>query len=180
MAKLTGQSENKVRKIYRSIIENECIPLSEVPPDIQNRYVNEYLLRDKIIDFSFLSAIKDYDCAKPLQSTEVKELFTEMQMLREAHKISNTYSAVGTKTIHLRQLAEKYKVSYSTLARRSQKYMNNTSLSRALLHDGASEDTIDRYRKCCYLCRDLIISKHELSGKISGAKIFRDIRDSKP
>ena len=34
--------------------------------------------------------------------------------------------------------------------------------------------------KCCFYCRDLIIFQHELPGKISGAKIFRDISDSKP
>ena len=159
-------------------MKNECIPLSEVPRDIQDRYSSEYLLRNRIIDFSFLAAIKDYSTGTPLTSPEVQELFTEMRMLREARRISATFSASGTTTMRLRQLASKYGISYSTFARRRQQYMNNTSLSRALMHDSTSEDTVDRYRKCCFYCRDLIIFQHEMPGKISGAKIFRDIRDS--
>lgn len=180
LAELTGKSEKKLRKVYRSIIENECIPLSEVPRDIQDRYSSEYLFRDRIIDFSFLAAIKNYSTRAPLNSQEVQELFTEMRMLREARRISAAFSASGTTTMRLRQLASKYGISYSTFARRRQQYMNNTSLSRALMHESTSEDTVDRYRKCCFYCRDLIIFQHEMPGKISGAKIFRDIRDSKP
>ena len=82
------KSEKKLRKVYRSIIENECIPLSEVPRDIQDRYSSEYLFRDRIIDFSFLAAIKNYSTGAPLNSPEVQELFTEIRMLREARRIS--------------------------------------------------------------------------------------------
>lgn len=180
LAELTGNSENKLRKIYHSILENECVPLSEIPRDVQERYLSEYLLRDRLIDFSFLSAIKDYSTGIPLTSPEVQELFTEMSMLRKAHSISAAFSAVGTTTTRLRQLAAEHGISYSTFARRRQQYMNNTSLNRALLHESTSEDTVDRYRTCCFYCRDLIIFQHELPGKISGAKIFRDIRDAKP
>lgn len=58
--------------------------------------------------------------------------------------------------------------------------MNSTPLYRALSHSASAEDTTDRYRTCCLYCRDLIIFLHEKPGKISAAKIFRDIRDSKP
>ena len=58
--------------------------------------------------------------------------------------------------------------------------MNITPLYRALSHSASAEDTKDRYRTCCLYCRDLIIFLHEKPGKISAAKIFRDIRDSKP
>lgn len=58
--------------------------------------------------------------------------------------------------------------------------MNTTSLRRALMHDSCSEDTEDRYRSCCFYCRDLIIFLHEKPGKISAAKIFRDIKKSPP
>ena len=180
LAELTHESENKLRKLYHTIIENESVPLSEVPRDIQERYASDYLFRDRQIDFSFLASIRDYSKGKPLVSPEVKELFAEMRMLREARKISAAFSAAGTTTMRLRQLASKYGISYSTFARRRRQYMNNTSLNRALMHESASEDTFDRYRKCCFYCRDLIIFQHELPGKISGAKIYRDIKDSKP
>ena len=180
LAELTGKSENKLRKLYRTILENECVPLSDIPKEIQDKYLSEYLLRDKLIDFSFLSAIKYYPIRKPINSPEVRELISEMLMLREARWISAAFSAAGTTTIRLRELAANHGISYSTFARRRKAYMNNTSLSRALMHESTTEDTVDRYRKCCFYCRDLIIFQHELPGKISGAKIYRDITNSKP
>lgn len=83
MAELTGKPENKIRKTYRTVIENECIPLSEVPIDIQNRYLSEYLLRDRLIDFPFLSAIKDYSKAPPLKNPDIQSLFKEMNMIKD-------------------------------------------------------------------------------------------------
>lgn len=140
LAELTGESDNKLRKVYRSIIDNECVPLSEIPKEIQDRYVSEYLLRDRLIDVSFLAAIKDYSAGNPLTSPEVQELFTEMRMIREARKISAAYSTAGTITVRLRQLVADYRISYSTFARRRQQYMHNTSLSRALFHESIEED----------------------------------------
>ena len=180
MAELTGEPENKIRKTYRTVIENECIPLSEVPTDIQNRYLSECLLRDRLIDFPFLSAIKDYSKAPPLKNPDIQSLFKEMNMIRDSIRISKAYSATGAITTHLKSLAAENGMSYSTFARRRQSYMNNTSLQRALMHDGVSEDTVDRYRTCCFYCRDLIIFQHELAGRISGAKIYRDIKEAEP
>lgn len=180
LAELTGKSENEIRKLYRTIIDHECVPLSEIPKEIQDKYLSEYLLRNRLIDFSFLSAIRNYSDGKPLASPEVQELFSEMRMLREARWISAAFSAAGTTTIRIRELAASHGISYSTFARRRKAYMNNTSLSRALMHESTTEDTVDRYRKCCFYCRDLIIFQHELPGKISGAKIYRDIHKSAP
>lgn len=180
LAELAGKSEKKLRKIYRTIIEDECVPLSEVPVETQNRYVTEYLLRDRLIDFSFLSAIRDDSVGHPLAAPEVRELFDEMRLMRKALAISHTFAATGTTTERLRQLAAKHGISYSTLARKRRIYMNSTSLRRALTNNNIHEDTNDRYRTCCYYCRDLIIFLHEQPGRISGAKIFRDIRDSAP
>lgn len=175
---LTGHSQNKIRKIYHSIIENECIPLSEIPVDIQSRYLSEYLLRDKLIDFSFLDSIKDYDSERPLYSSDVQKLFIEMKMLREGLHISRSYP--DSATIHLQQLVKRYGISYSTFSRKRNIYMNNSSLYRALIHDSTSEDTNDRYKTCCFYCRDLIIYLHEKTGKLSSAKIYRDIKNAKP
>lgn len=58
--------------------------------------------------------------------------------------------------------------------------MNNTSLSRALMHTTDKKDTRDRYRTVCFYCRDLIIFLHEKTGRISSAKIFRDINKAAP
>jgi len=77
MARLLGKAENKIRKMYRSVIENKYIPFSEVPLDIRERYLSEYLLRGRLIDFSFLGVMKDY-AKPPLKSPKVKELFREM------------------------------------------------------------------------------------------------------
>lgn len=60
LAEITKQSPGKLQKIYHEIIQDDCVPLMNIPKNIQNIYVSEYLLRDRIIDFSFLDAVKDY------------------------------------------------------------------------------------------------------------------------
>ena len=180
LSEIMQKSPAKIRKIYRSIIQDECIPLIEIPLNLQNIYVKDYLLRDRMIDFSFLDAIKDYSFSTPLKNPDVQSLFREMEMMRKAFEITRTFSVSGNVTGHLRELASEYHISYSTLARRRSLYMNSTPLYRALSHSASTEDTRDRYRTCCLYCRDLIIFLHEKPGKISAAKIFRDIRDAKP
>ena len=66
LSEIMQKSPAKIRKIYRSIIQDECIPLIEIPLNLQNIYVKDYLLRDRMIDFSFLDAIKDYSFSTPL------------------------------------------------------------------------------------------------------------------
>lgn len=114
LAELSGRSEKKIRKIYRSVITNECVPLSEIPRYLMDKYLCEYLLRDRLIDFSFMDAIKKTDDIQPLRSPEVQELFREMKMLREGAAIFNAYSANGTSTKRLKELAAEYGISYST------------------------------------------------------------------
>lgn len=179
LAGIMHKSQKKVRKMYRKIIRDECIPLREIPLKLQKIYAEEYLFRDRLIDFPFLDAIKDYS-SSPLHNPAIQELFTEMRMMRDAHRISLAYASSGTVTERLRNLAVQYHISYSTLARRRAIYMNSTPLYRALTNSATDEDTKDRYRTCCFYCRDLIIYLHEQPGKISAAKIFRDIRKAKP
>ena len=94
LAELSGRSENKIRKTYHSVITDECIPLSEIPRYLVDKYLSEFLLRDKLIDFSFLNAIKSTDYESPLYSVEVQELFREMKMLREGAEISNACNSI--------------------------------------------------------------------------------------
>lgn len=166
--------------MYWKVIQDECIPLREIPLQLQRIYAEEYLFYDRLIDFPFLDAIKDYSLSPPLLDPAIQELFSEMQMMREVYRISLAYASSGTVTKRLRKLAAQYNISYSTLARRRSLYMNSTPLYRALTNLSTAEDTKDRYRTCCFYCRDLIIYLHEQPGKISAAKIFRDIRDAKP
>ena len=178
LSEISHTSCNKLRKTYRSIIKNNCVPLSEIDPASRGIYVKDYLLHDRLIDFSFLDAVNDYESTTPLKSPDVQALFREMEMIRRGLSISKSYA--GTSTVHLKELAREYGISYSTFSRRRSIYMKTTPLYRALVHDVTNEDTVDRHRTCCFYCRDLIIFKHEMAGKISAAKIFRDIRDADP
>ena len=83
LAEITKQSPRKLQKLYRKIIQDDCVPLNDIPRSIQDIYVSEYLLRDRVIDFSFLDAVRDYS-TKPLFSPDVQSLFREMQMMRRA------------------------------------------------------------------------------------------------
>ena len=140
LAEIAKQSPRKLKKLYRKIIQDDCVPLNDIPRSIQDIYVSEYLLRDRVIDFSFLDAVRDYS-TKPLFSPDVQSLFREMQMMRRAYTISQAFASSGTVTAHLRELASEYHISYSTLARRRALYMNSTPLYRALSHSASAEDT---------------------------------------
>ena len=58
--------------------------------------------------------------------------------------------------------------------------MSDKSLALLANHILTKEDTEDKYRTCCFYCRDLIIVMKSAPGKISGSKIFRDIKARKP
>lgn len=183
LSEISHDSLQKTKKFYRrSLSENDLIPLECIPDDLQEKYVNDYLLHGRIIDFAFINACKD-DAVSPLESRETKELFAEMKLMRKAYEISLSDHI----TEKLNALAKENSISYRTLMRKRKVYMNNSSLANALKHGSDSslhildeEDMKDRYRTCCYYCRDLIIYLHEQPGKISSAKIYRDLRDAKP
>lgn len=179
LAMLMDVPLNKVYKIYNKVIVNNSIPLEEIAPIYQEQYVNEILLKDNLIDFSFLNAIKDYDEIIPLYSKEVQELFKEMEMIRKGIRIKKAYGYSYDSVSKLKELAKEYGISYSTYARRKKIYMNNTSLSKVLMHGELNENEGDRYHTCCMYCRDLIIYLHLLPGRISASKIFRDIKNGR-
>ncbi|MGN1276297.1 MAG: hypothetical protein ACI4UK_04840, partial [Floccifex sp.] len=180
LAEIMKVSCSKIRSMYDSILQNDCIPLKEIRINYQNSYIENYLLKDKIVDVSLLDSIKDYSISKPIHAIEVQSLFKEMKLMREAFDISQKYASSGLVTKYLRELAAQYNISYSTLVRKRKKYMNSTPLFRILSNTASKEDCQDRYRTCCLYCRDLIIYLHERPGKISGSKIFRDIKNAKP
>ena len=180
LSEIMNISQNKVKKIYHNLIQDDCIPLREIPISLQNVYVNEYLFRDRIIDYSLIDKIKDFSGKFPLYDHGVQAYFREMEMVRKSIEISNTYSSTGTITLRLKELATEYQTSYSTLARKRAEYMKDPSLKKLLDHNISTEETKDRYRTCCFYCRDLIIFLHEKPGKISAAKIYRDISKSEP
>lgn len=180
LSEVMNISEQKIRKIYRLVIQDECVPLSEIPIKYRYIYAYEYLLRDRVIDFPFLNAIRNYEEGAQYNNPDIQQLFNEMKMLREGLSISKQYASSGSSTERLKKLASQYGISYSTFARKRRSYMNSTALSRALMHDISNEDTVDRYRTCCFYCRDLIIFLHEKPGRISAAKIYRDIKKMTP
>ena len=128
LAMLMDVPLNKVYKIYNKVIVNNSIPLEEIAPIYQEQYVNEILLKDNLIDFSFLNAIKDYDEIIPLYSKEVQELFKEMEMIRKGIKIKKAYGYSYDSVSKLKELAKEYGISYSTYARRKKIYMNNKEI----------------------------------------------------
>ena len=47
LSEITGIKESKLRKMYAQIIDNNCVPLTEIPFDEQEKYAKEYLLRSQ-------------------------------------------------------------------------------------------------------------------------------------
>lgn len=180
LAEIEHTSEAKVRKVYKKVIRDECIPLCDIPLYEQEIYVKEYLFHDRYIDYSLLDFVRNFDTSSPLFSPEVQLELHKMEIVRTANMISRSYSVTGTSTELLRKLAQDNSISFSTLARWRKKYMKDKSLALLSDHFLNKEGMVVRYRTCCYYCRDLIILMKCKPGKISGAKIFRDISAMKP
>ena len=86
LAEISSLTPNRLRKIYRQIITDDCIPLSEIPLHQQETFVNDYLLRGKTLDFDLMKLADKPDFENPfpfLHSTGVQKLFTTTKMIRE-------------------------------------------------------------------------------------------------
>jgi hypothetical protein len=91
--------------------------------------------------------------------------------------IQNAFAAERTVTIHLTELATENGFSYRTLMRERSRFMSHTSLMNLLSDPNKGEDTVDRYRKCCFYCRDYIIARHESAGRPSDNTILRETKN---
>lgn len=47
LAEISSLAPNNLRIIYRQIMEDDCIPLSEIPLHQQETFINDYLLQGK-------------------------------------------------------------------------------------------------------------------------------------
>ena len=175
-ADISKRTPEKIRKDYSKLITNDCIPLKDVPKKYQDIYVNEFLLRGKVIDFPLINAVKDY--ADPLHDSNIQILFNEMKMMQEAMYITSTCK--GSITAKLKELAKKYNMSYASLCRRRKEYMSITPLKLILKRNQPDDSFNDNRPTCCKMCRVLIAYKHQKAGKIHASKIYRDIKNSKP
>ena len=55
LSEITGTKPHKLRKMYAQILDNACIPLTEIPFDQQEAYVKSYLLRDCYVDIDLMN-----------------------------------------------------------------------------------------------------------------------------
>ena len=135
LSEISNLAPNKLRKIYCQIIEDDCIPLSEIPLHQQETFVSEYLLRGKTLDFDLMKLAGKPDFENPLPflySTGVQELFTTTKMIREANAVIDAFTSSKNVTQKLEQLAARYGISYRTLIRRRNYFMNQNILMQLL------------------------------------------------
>ena len=84
LAEISSLTPNRLRKIYRQIITDDCIPLSEIPLHQQETFVNDYLLRGKTLDFDLMKLAGKPDFENPfpfLYSAGVQKLFNTTKRL---------------------------------------------------------------------------------------------------
>ena len=180
LSEISNLTPNKLRKIYRQIITDDCIPLSEIPLHQQETFVNDYLLRGKTLDFDLMKLAGKPDFENPfpfLHSTGVQKLFNTTKMIREANAVIDAFTSSKNITKKLEQLAAQYGISYRTLIRRRNYLMNHNILMQLLEDPASSENTRDRYPTCCFYARDYIIYRHWSVGRPSCAKILREMED---
>lgn len=176
LSEITGTKETKLRKMYAQIIDNDCVPLPAIPFDQQEKYAKEYLLRSQYVDIDLMQeATPDSDT--PYLSDGVQRFFQRTNVVRKALSIQAAYAADRTVTAKLTELASGYGMSYRTLMRERNRFMKHTSLMNLLADPNKGEDTVDRYRTCCFYCRDYIIARHESAGQPSDNSIFRETKN---
>ena len=96
LSEISNLTPNKLRKIYRQIIEDDCISLSEIPLHQQETFVNDYLLRGKTLDFDLMKLAGKPDFENPfpfLHSTGVQKLFNTTKMIREANAVIDAFTS---------------------------------------------------------------------------------------
>jgi len=165
-----------LRAMYSQILVNDCVPLTEIPIVQQEAYIKEYLLRDRYLDIDLMQCA-DPTAELPLYSAGVKAFFQRTSIVRTALSIQADYAADRSVTARLTDYALSNGMSYRTLMRERRRFMNHSSLMNLLSDPNKSEDTVDRYRKCCFYCRDYIIMRHESAGRPSDNTIFRETKN---
>lgn len=178
LSDITGTKPQHLRTMYAALLENDCIPLTEIPFIQQEAYVKEYLLRDRYVDVDLMQEATPDD-EIPYLSVGVQAFFKRTKLVRDTISIQKAYAADRTVTSHLTNLATSYGITYRTLMRERSRFMSHTSLMNLLSDPYKGEDTVDRYRKCCFYCRDYIIARHESAGRPSDNSVFRETKNLK-
>ena len=175
LSQITGTKVGRLRKMYEPILANDCIPLTEIPFTQQETFARDYLLRNCYVDIDLMQCTRD-DTDWPCCSAGVQQFFHRSNLVRKMLSIQNAFAAERTVTIHLTELATENGFSYRTLMRERSRFMSHTSLMNLLSDPNKGEDTVDRYRKCCFYCRDYIIARHESAGHPSDNSILRETK----
>lgn len=163
--------------MYAQILDNDCIPLTEIPDDQQEAFARDYLLRDRFVDIDLMQCA-DHASDLPYLSAGVRQFFNRTNLVRAALSIQAAYAADHTITTRLMELAKQNNISYRTLMRERSRFMSHTSLMNLLSDPNKGEDAVDRYRKCCFYCRDYIITRHESAGQPSDNSILRETKNN--
>lgn len=159
--------------MYEQVLVNDCVPLVEIPFYQQEIYAKEYLLRDRYVDIDLMQYS---DGEIPCLSKGVQDFFKRTKVVRELLSIQKTYSHDRSITMRLKVLAKENNISYRTLMRERNRFMQHTSLMNLLSDPNKGEDITDRYRTCCFYCRDYIIARHDSAGRPKANTIFRETK----
>ena len=174
--------------MYEQILSDDCVPLTEIPVYQQEAYIKDYLLRDRYVDIDLMQCVPHRavprstastalnDTVPPYLSVGVQSFFQRTNLVREALHIQDAYAADRTVTARLTDLATANHTTYRTLMRERRRFMKHTSLMNLLSDPNKGEDTTDRYRNCCFYCRDYIIAQHESAGRPTDNSILRETK----
>lgn len=133
---------------------------------------------DNLLDLDLISLTNSNEMY-PICSASLQTFFRDTKILREAEVIHRSFHSERSVTKRLMELALSYGISYRTLTRKRRKFMQHYSLMKLLSEPESLEDTVDRYKNCCYYCRDYIIYRHWDVSRPNNRKIFRECQDLK-
>lgn len=181
VCELTGIKESKLKSDFESLIHDtpEYIPLSALPQDVQEQYVKLYLLHDTFIDIDPF-AISAFDSGMPKRFFPIAtapgflEFARRIIILRKAHLISQEYFGIGDATEQLNLFAAENGISYRTLTRWRNIFMNKGMINRLLDLDHVDYQYNDHRSSICLYAVDYTIYRKVYGIKVSDNKIMRE------
>ncbi len=98
LSQITKSKPDRLRRMYAEIIENDSVPLTEIPFNQMETYIREFLLRDSYVDIDLMQCSSSADDL-PYISSGVRAFYKRTEVIREIRDIQNTYAFDRTVTL---------------------------------------------------------------------------------
>lgn len=164
-SEISGWKKQRIAKVYGEHLSNGRLPLSILPIDFQEKYINDYIFHERILDIDLLRLTEGEDL---LHSPGVQAFFKDTRMLRDAQ-------------LHNKDLASIAKdngITLRTLERRKKIFMSDPNLKKILENEPESYLYNDNRPTICILGKDYVAFRVYFGGNPIDNKILREMQEN--